>query len=155
MVEMENCLKMKAPPPPIEKIDPPVDKTLKQGGPPYSTKVEADNRVDGGGGFMQARWLPWAVGGTGLALGATGGVFYLSARSTFDDLMASCGVRCEKSKIDSGRRKEIVGFSMMAVGGLALAGSVAILVMQGDENESQNKTAVVPTTNGLAVFGTF
>lgn len=78
--------------------------------------------------------LPWVVGGAGIALAATGGIFWgigLNDRSTLSATCASSHT-CAQSDVDASHTKLIVGDVLLGVGVVALAASVYLFLRQGD-----------------------
>lgn len=132
----------------------------------------------------QARWVPYAVMGAGVVVGAVGGLLELSAKSSYDDFdkkiaacnMASNNAGCTvdspgiKSLRDSGDTKQTVGYVMygVAAGALITGGILAYVNRQqpyevrpedlpGEPVEPKISVApiVSPSTAGVAVSGHF
>lgn len=107
-------------------------------------------------------WLPYAVGGGGVALVAIGGLLHASAASSYDefdqwasDCEAETGGGCtpgpdEQGLRDSGDTKQAIAFVGYALGGAAIVGGVTLLILNRpqpyrvDVEQQRGAAAVVP-----------
>ncbi len=108
-------------------------------------------------------WLPYAVGGGGVAMVAIGGLLHASAKSSYDEFDAwstSCeqetGGGCtpgpdEQGLRDSGDTKQAIAFVGYALGGVAIASGVTMLILNRPqpyridvEQQRRDVAAVVP-----------
>jgi len=112
---------------------------------------------DGPGRF---NWPAWAAVGAGIVAvggGVAVGALALSDANARDDLL---GRPITKEELpareqeateldDSARTKGLVSNVLYGVGGLAIAGGVALLLLSGDDEPSSTATGLVPTAGGL------
>jgi hypothetical protein len=104
-------------------------------------------------------WVPWIVTGSGLAVGLTGTLVYVSARSdmkAYDrDLAIECPAGCSDDQIpkalanreQSARRKSGIGIGMWAAGGaLALTGGVLAILNRPRKLEERQPVPAVTIT---------
>jgi hypothetical protein len=114
-------------------------------------------------------WTPWAVLGSGAALGVAGGILRWQAGDTFARFDARFSVACPtgcseagtppelRALYDRGTRENRLGTAMWITGGLAMAGGVAMLVLDrpgpievGEAGHARRRSAGQGPTAGLA-----
>lgn len=113
-------------------------------------------------------WIPWAVGGAGLALVGVGGLLHASAAGSvneFDEWVKTCeretGMACpvtddKQALRDGASTKQGVAAVAYAVGGAALAGGVVLLVINRPrpyrrQLEGVEGVAITPVVSGDGV----
>lgn len=123
-------------------------------------------------------WVPYVLLGTGVALGATGGLLHSSAKSSFDeydqaisdcastDASGGCttlpaGVADKKSSAES---NQTLAFVTYGIGGAAVVAGVVLVILNRPKTYRVDPTAgadlaltpvVAPGQAGLAVVGSF
>ena len=120
-------------------------------------------------------WLPWTIGGAGVAIAGIGGILHVSARRGFadyDDAIRDCA-RTDPSggcsmpgssifdKKSSAETKQTLAFTAYALGTVAIAGGVVLLIMNQPESYridpfGEKRVTVVPTLgpDGAGVLAT-
>lgn len=120
----------------------------------------------------QRTWAPWAVVGAGAVLAATGGIFALSARSSFEDFdaqvaqcnldsgnNAGCSVESGFGGLrDSGETKRLASYVMYGVGGATIVTGLALAYLnrkeayqiRGEDSENEASAGRVSITPVVA-----
>lgn len=118
----------------------------------------------------QRAWVPYAVMGGGAAIGITGGLFALSAQSSYDEYNQAiencnqpsmgCDINEHKSLRDSGDSKRLMGFIGYGVAGAAIATGAVLAWINRTQpyqitpeqlEQSQPGVAVTPLVSPNAV----
>jgi len=115
------------------------------------------------------KWLPWTVAGAGVAMLAVGGALHVAARngfSDFDQAIRDCaanqpsgGCMAGSSVFDiksSAETKQTVAFTAYAVGGLALAGGIVLIILNQPSSyriDPFAETAPTPAISITPVIG--
>jgi hypothetical protein len=104
-------------------------------------------------------WLPWAVGGAGLAVVGIGGLLHASAGSdykSFDAQIVDCGgcapTQSQLDLRDGAGTKQVAAFVAYGVGTAAVVAGVTLMIMNRPQPyrvdmESSEGMAVVPTVS--------
>ena len=113
------------------------------------------------------QWVPWTVGGVGLAAAITGIALQVKANGDMDDyddgIAEQCPSGCPRGDVsssildkkDTAELHSTIGVSMIAVGGAALASGVVLLVLNqpkkvGEDNKVKITPAVTPGGAGVS-----
>jgi hypothetical protein len=98
-----------SPQPIVEPVQPPNDRPAASGGGPT--------------------WLPFAIGGLGIAGLAVGGGLYGGAWAAYSANMNSCHMACTDSQLAGGRGMEIGAYVSFGVGAALVAGGVIAFIV--------------------------
>lgn len=83
---------------------------------------------------------PWIVGGAGVALAATGGVFWFLSESSRSDLVAAnCSPRCDSGDVDGIKTQRLIGDVLMGVGAVAIGAAIVWLVFDGGRSAPSSR----------------
>lgn len=111
---------------------------------PISTPKESEPAAEEDTTTARPTWLPYAVGGGGLALLATGLVVELAAESTYNDAKTNLDPNKQLSLWHSANNERYVA-EALAIGGVAAAGVAVWLYVRDRRAE---KAAVAPMASG-------
>ena len=118
--------------------------------------VETYNIVDRGGG---KRTTGLIVGGTGVALFATGVFFGSRATSLANEVKDACAMGCEWATVEdkdaSGRQAQTLQYVFLGAGAVAIASGALLYFMGHKQRETRVLTWVDATGGGAAVSGRF
>lgn len=124
--------------------DPQVLTPVLGSGETFSTELElyTEEELTRYNRRIEKTWIPWAVLGSGVVVGLTGGLLTLSAQSSFDDFdaeIARCndasgGAGCEVAPAltdmrDSGESKRTFGYVAYGIAGAAVVTGAVLLVL--------------------------
>jgi hypothetical protein len=97
-----------------------------------------------------ATWVPFVVGGLGIAGLAVGGGLYGGAWSEYSASMNSCHMACPDERLASGRGMELGAYVSFGVGAaLVGAGVIAFIVMR--RAPSSARAVIEPSAQGLVI----
>lgn len=103
----------------------------------------------------RAPWISIATGGAGLLLVVGGAGALGAANATYYSLQTSCGTACDPSLASPGRTQSAVGYSLLAVGFVAMATAAVVLPFELKKKDAPTKLAVSLSPSGLALLGRF
>lgn len=103
----------------------------------------------------KAPWISIATGGAGLLLTVGGAGALGAANATYYSLQTSCGTACDPSLVSPGRTQSAVGYSLLAVGFVAMATAAVVLPFELKKKDTATKLAVSLSPSGAALLGRF
>jgi tetratricopeptide (TPR) repeat protein len=91
-------------------------------------------------------WIPWTVGGIGLALAATGSALLVSYEFDYKSLRDSrCAPSCDTGAVDRLRTRRTVGYLLLGTGGAVLGTGVVLWFVSRDGHRGRGSAFVRPT----------
>jgi hypothetical protein len=98
-----------------------------------------------------AAFLPWILGGLGVALAGGGTFFWLTAESNRTDLQGSCSPRCDPGKVDDIGTQRLVGDVLFGAGIVAIGAAAVWLLTEPSRPKGSSGAAIARVmTGGLA-----
>jgi hypothetical protein len=113
--------------------------------------------LDGAQPRLWGRWLPWVIGGVGLAAAGTGAALYAGASSDYDDLERTCGrtvLGCPPSRTDGPATQATVSYVLLGTGAAALATGAVLWWWSGRSSDAR-RAWLLPTPGGAVAIGAF
>jgi len=98
-------------------------------------------------------WLPYAVGGVGVAALAAGTVLALSVSGDYDHLKQTCAPSCDPGAWSSLHTRVETGYVLIGVGGAAVATGVVLWMLQPRSGKTEQRRAWIAPTLGGVVSG--
>ena len=154
----------------VEAIELPIDDPEPPPEPPPGVTEDGPDEVTPDKKDEPSRTPAYVVGGLGLAVGVTGGIFWVLAQTTIEKVRPTCNKQdqdCDFDKTDTaeqGQTYATVGNVLVPMGSVALAAGVVIWFAlspsdddddSGDESSTEPSVAIVPTGTGVQLIGTF
>lgn len=155
----------------LETIELPIDDPEPPPEPPPGPPDSGPDQVAPTPVDQPSRTPAYVVGGLGIAVGVTGGIFWILAQTTIEEVRPTCtkeDTRCDLDKqglAEAGETYATVGNILVPIGGAALAAAIVLYFVYApnddssddddDAEEPEPELAVVPTPTGLQIVGTF
>jgi hypothetical protein len=98
-------------------------------------------------------WIPWVIGGVGLAAATAGSVLYLTVGDDFERLESECAPRCDPDRWERLELQERVGIGVAGAVTAAVGGAWAVLRGRGASGSDRVSLLVGP--RGLSIRGVF
>lgn len=146
IAEMERCAanEPKDPAPPAPPEDPaPV--------PTVSAPVAGGAPPDGPTSASMRPWLPAFAAAVGVAMVGAGTVVLWPIGGALD----SCEPHCDRRRVDSLETRATVGYALIGVGGAVAIGGAVWWFVSWRRARDDRRAVVVPTHQGVALFGAF
>ncbi|HJZ84243.1 MAG TPA: hypothetical protein VKN99_03690 [Polyangia bacterium] len=94
-------------------------------------------------------WLPYVVGGVGVAVAATGTILVLSVGGDYDHLKQTCAPSCDPGSWSGLHTRVETGYVLIGVGAAAVATGAVLWLLQPRSGRPERRAWILPTLGGV------